>query len=103
MTDVTQTQFRRILSNISLTVPVDLGEVDPGTEWVQISSSYLSDADLFGELEARWDSIASEGYENFALIYCRSGPYPGVWIHHLCELWHAEEYDYGTFTVSSWW
>jgi len=100
-------QYRRqlsaVLNNIRRTIPGITSRVLSDGEWVSLKSQFFSDDRLFGRLNLLWHQIVHPtDHANFALIYCRSGLHPGVWLHHLATPVLRAEYLHGRHEIDSW-
>jgi hypothetical protein len=72
-------------------------------EWFVLKSDHFMDELLFGKLKSNWPQIVPPAEtRNFSLILCRSGPNPGVWLHHLSTPMLRTDYLPGCHDVISW-
>jgi hypothetical protein len=92
-----------VLDNINRFNPVTVTCTDGRREWFLLRSTQFPDQLLFEKLKFNWRQFvpfADAG--RFALIFCRSGPNSGVWLHYLATPALRGEYLPGCHEIASW-
>lgn len=92
-----------VINQIKWRLPDIVESTDDRGEWVLLKSATFRDAVLFERLQNRWRDIVPQDHRaNFALIHCRFGHDPGVWLHHLSTPTLCAEYLPGCHSIESW-
>jgi hypothetical protein len=92
-----------VINNINCRTPVIAESTDDRGEWILLKSSFLPDQILFERLQRSWrDIVLPKDRASFALVHCRFGHKPGVWLHHLSTPTLCAEYLAGCYAVESW-
>jgi hypothetical protein len=92
-----------LLNNMKRMIPVAVERIDDRGEWILLSSPSFSNEMLFTRLKNFWLlSMTPPDQASFALIFCRFGLNPGVWLHHLATPQLREDYLPGCHDITSW-
>jgi hypothetical protein len=90
-----------VLDRINLINPVTATCTDDRDEWTLLRSKQFVNQSLFERLKFNWQFVTSGETDRFALIFCRSGPNSGVWLHDLAAPAFGE-YLPGCHVIESW-
>lgn len=92
-----------VLDNINRFNPVTVTCPDGRSEWFLLSSTQFPDQLLFEKLKFNWRQFVTFAEAGrFALIFSRSGPHSGVWLHYLATPTLCAEYLPGCHEIASW-
>jgi hypothetical protein len=92
----------RVLRSIQQATPVSISDYKEDGEWFLIESDSFEDPALFSLLSQRWRSIAGLDAGSFALIHCRVGTDPGVWLHYMETASERQQSLAGCHQISCW-
>jgi hypothetical protein len=92
----------RALSVIGRISEVEIQDYEDEGEWFRLHSKAYPDSSLFEILKKNWNMIVGIDGESFALIYCKMGSHPGVWLHYLEEADEPEDFLEGCHSVVTW-
>jgi hypothetical protein len=73
---------------------------EPGDDgWFFLTAPGMSALILFDKLRRDWSNIVGSELMKFALIYSKSGPNAGVWLHYLGTPAIRGEYEHGIHEI----
>jgi hypothetical protein len=88
--------MQNVLAKLRITPDVQVHPSGTDPDWFVISSSRMSNQQLFQQLKSRWSMIVGPEPWRYALIHCKTGEDAGVWLHIL----PPPEYEPGCHEVS---
>jgi hypothetical protein len=92
-----------VLENLNRAYPVTATSTDGRGEWVLLKSEMFPDRFLFDRLKLDWPQFVPYAESRrFALIFCRTGPNSGVWLHYFATPTLRTDYLPGCHEIVSW-
>ena len=92
----------RVLDRIQQIVSLDIQDLKDQGEWFLLVSDNYEDPNLFSILKQQWQSIVGPSGHCFALIHCRTGRDPGVWLHYLGTEQARRDYLCSCHQIATW-
>jgi hypothetical protein len=90
-----------LIAILSNSAPFSATAADESGEWIRLDSS-LPDEQLFRALKGAWARLGTPISADFALLFCRSEPDSGVWLHHLSTPALKADYWTGCHEIPNW-